>query len=226
MEMSKIEVGSIQNTTYSGWFFEHEFIPLNRTEKFLKRLLDLFVAITALLILAPLLLLVAAAVKITIGSPVLFIQDRGGLSGNVFKIVKFRSMRSLEYGPEITQVTKNDPRISRVGSFIRRTSIDELPQLWNVITGDMSIVGPRPHALAHDIHFSKVIPRYALRHYAKPGITGLAQIRGYRGETSELEDMIKRVEADLEYLKNWSLWGDILIIFKTTIALFKQTNAL
>lgn len=199
--------------------------PLSRVERLLKRALDLSVAATGLLALLPFMLLVAVLIKIESPGPVFFMQNRNGFSGKTFKIIKFRSMKVLENGPTIIQATQDDPRVTKVGRFIRRTSIDELPQLWNVIVGDMSIVGPRPHAVAHDDYYSRLIAEYAFRHHAKPGLTGLSQVRGLRGETPELGDMRQRVETDIDYINGWSIWKDMQIIVQTVFVLFRQRKA-
>ena len=199
--------------------------PLTWGERLLKRALDLAIAAISLIILAPLLLMVAALIKLETRGPVFFIQDRNGFSGKTFKIVKFRSMRVLENGSTIVQATENDARVTRIGRFIRRASIDELPQLWNVIIGNMSIVGPRPHAVAHNDYYSRLIAEYAFRHHAKPGLTGLSQVRGLRGETPELGDMRQRVETDIHYINSWSLWSDLQIIALTAFVLFRQRQA-
>ena len=152
--------------------------------------------------------------------PVFFRQVRMGWTGESFRIWKFRSMHVHQ--PEagvVKQAQKNDPRLTRVGAFIRRTSLDELPQLFNVLTGEMSLVGPRPHALQHDTLYSQDIVDYFARHNIKPGMTGLAQVRGFRGETKDIEQMIQRVDSDIEYINNWSLWLDFFILVRTVGAL-------
>jgi putative colanic acid biosysnthesis UDP-glucose lipid carrier transferase len=165
--------------------------------------------------------LVGIAVRFDSPGPVFFRQKRTGWNGKTFRIWKFRSMRvEQEVGDSkhLKQAEKNDPRITKVGSFIRKTSLDELPQLINVLTGDMSLVGPRPHAVQHDEVYSQRISDYYARHNIKPGITGLAQVRGYRGETKEIDQMIKRIESDIEYINNWSLWLDLSILVRTVTA--------
>jgi putative colanic acid biosynthesis UDP-glucose lipid carrier transferase len=164
--------------------------------------------------------LAALAIKWESPGPVFFRQERTGWDGKTFKIWKFRSMRLHQQDEgKIKQATQNDSRITRVGGFIRRTSIDELPQLFNVLAGQMSLVGPRPHAIQHNEEYSSQIVAYLARHRIKPGMTGLAQIRGYRGETKELADMEKRVQYDLEYINNWSLWLDFSILVRTLFSL-------
>lgn len=199
--------------------------PLTWGERFLKRALDLVIAAIALICLSPLLLVVAVLIKLESKGPVFFIQDRNGFSAKTFKIIKFRSMKVLENGPAIIQATQNDARVTKVGRFIRRTSIDELPQLWNVMIGNMSIVGPRPHAVAHNDYYSRLIAEYAYRHHAKPGLTGLSQVRGLRGETPELGDMRQRVETDIDYINSWSIWKDLRIILATAFVIFGQRKA-
>ena len=184
-----------------------------------KRLFDLLVAAAALIVLAPLLALVALLIKLDSAGPVFFRQERMGWSGDSFRIWKFRSM--VVHQPDegvVKQAEKNDPRKTRVGAFIRKTSLDELPQLFNVLMGEMSLVGPRPHAIAHDAQYSPDISDYFARHNIKPGITGLAQVRGFRGETKDIEQMIRRVDSDIEYINNWSLWLDFTILARTVLA--------
>ncbi|MES9962294.1 MAG: undecaprenyl-phosphate glucose phosphotransferase [Candidatus Sedimenticola sp. 20ELBAFRAG] len=197
--------------------------PLVGTNLLMKSLEDRILSLLALILLSPLMLLAALAVKLDSPGPVFFRQPRTGWDGRNFHIWKFRSMRIHE--PEegyIKQATKEDPRITRTGRFLRRTSIDELPQLFNVLDGSMSLVGPRPHAISHNEEYSKRIEAYLARHRIKPGITGLAQVRGYRGETKELDQMIKRVESDLEYINNWSIWLDFTIMVRTVLTLFNK----
>lgn len=182
---------------------------------FLKRVEDICVASVILLMISPLLLGIAVAIKLNSKGPVFFKQVRYGLNGKPILVYKFRSMSVMENGPEVKQAVKNDPRVTKVGAFIRRTSLDELPQFINVILGNMSVVGPRPHAAAHNEEYRKLITGYMLRHKVKPGITGLAQIRGWRGETDTLDKMEKRVECDLEYIRTWSLLLDLKIILLT-----------
>lgn len=187
--------------------------------RILKRMFDLLVAGIALLLLGPILLCVAAAIKLEDGGPVFFVQRRVGRGNRFFSIMKFRSMRVNTVGVDGSQsASKDDDRITRIGRIIRSTSIDELPQLLNVILGDMSLVGPRPHAIgsqAGDKLFWEVDARYWERHALKPGLTGLAQIRGLRGATEREEDLTGRLTADLEYLSGWSLWRDLWIMLMT-----------
>ena len=190
-----------------------------------KRLTDIIVAGSALVMLAPVLALVAAGVKITSPGPVIFKQRRYGLDGKSITVYKFRSMTVTEDGDRsYTQVTRNDSRLTAFGAFLRKTSLDELPQLLNVLEGSMSIVGPRPHAVAVNEQYRRLIPGYMVRHKVKPGITGWAQVNGYRGG-DDLGSMIKRIELDIEYLRHWSLWLDVLILFRTTIMVLTDKRA-
>jgi putative colanic acid biosynthesis UDP-glucose lipid carrier transferase len=199
--------------------------PLELLQAGLKRAEDLIIGSLILaLILIPM-LCIATAIKMTSPGPAIFRQRRYGLQGEFVEVWKFRSMTVCEDGATVTQATRNDSRITPLGGFLRRTSLDELPQFFNVLHGSMSIVGPRPHAVAHNEHYRKLIHGYMLRHKMKPGITGLAQINGWRGETDTLEKMAKRVEFDLRYLNDWSLWLDIKIIFQTVWKGFISKNA-
>ncbi|WP_312454352.1 undecaprenyl-phosphate glucose phosphotransferase [Pseudescherichia sp.] len=189
--------------------------PLSGLNRVLKRIEDIVLSSLILLMISPVLLSIAAAVKLTSPGPVIFRQTRYGMDGKPIMVWKFRSMKVMENDSVVTQATQNDPRVTRVGNFLRRTSLDELPQFINVLTGGMSIVGPRPHAVAHNEQYRTLIQGYMLRHKVKPGITGWAQINGWRGETDTLEKMEKRIEFDLEYIREWSLWFDIKIVFLT-----------
>lgn len=200
--------------------------PLNLTiNKIIKRLFDLIIS-TAFLIISPLILIpVAIAIKISSPGPILFKQKRTGYRGKEFTCYKFRSMR-LNKNSDTQQASKNDPRKTKVGEFLRKSSIDELPQFYNVWRGDMSIVGPRPHMIKHTDDYSKLINQYMIRHIIKPGITGWAQVRGYRGETKELWQMKKRIEHDVWYTEHWNLFLDLKIIFLTiTNAIRGEKNA-
>ncbi|HEX2135565.1 MAG TPA: undecaprenyl-phosphate glucose phosphotransferase [Microvirga sp.] len=199
--------------------------PLSVAERCLKRGFDVVVAGAALLLLAPLFLMVAVAIRIDSEGPVFFRQRRIGFSGRTFRIFKFRTMTALEDGPVVRQATRDDQRITRVGRWLRRTSIDELPQLLNVIRGEMSLVGPRPHANAHDSEFDRLIANYALRHHVKPGITGWAQVHGLRGETPTVDLIRRRVEYDLSYIERWSFLLDARILVLTVKELLKGSNA-
>ena len=170
-------------------------------------------------------LVIAAAVKLTSKGPVIFKQNRYGMDGKKIKVWKFRSMTVTEDGDKVTQASKNDTRITPVGAFLRRTSLDELPQFINVLQGSMSVVGPRPHAVAHNEMYRKKVEYYMLRHRIKPGITGWAQINGWRGETDTVDKMKMRVQYDLEYIKNWSLWLDFKIVLMTVFKGFVGKNA-
>ncbi len=194
--------------------FESPHLGLQR---YLKRTFDVIFSATALIFLFPLFILIALAIKLTSRGPVFFRQDRYGLDGRKIGVLKFRSMKVLENDAVVVQATRHDPRVTAVGQFLRRTSLDELPQFVNVLLGDMSVVGPRPHAVAHNEQYRNQVAFYMLRHKVKPGITGWAQINGWRGETDTLDKMAKRVEFDLYYIRHWSLWLDIKIVIKTIL---------
>ena len=195
--------------------------PLIGTHLLSKAIEDRVIATIAIILLSPILLITALAIKLESRGPVLFRQARTGWDGREFKIWKFRSMRpNQSEDDKIVQATRDDPRVTRVGRFIRRTSIDELPQLFNVLAGQMSLVGPRPHAVQQNVEYSQRITDYLTRHRIKPGITGLAQVRGFRGETRELSQMEKRVQSDLEYINNWSIALDLSIMVRTFFSLF------
>jgi len=199
--------------------------PLYGVDGIFKRIFDLLVAGLLLLGLTVPMALVALAIKLTSRGPVFFRQRRYGLDGQEILVWKFRSMTVCDNGHTIAQATKNDSRVTPLGAILRRTSLDELPQLFNVIGGSMSLVGPRPHAAAHNEQYRKMIEGYMLRHKVKPGITGLAQIRGWRGETDTLEKMQRRVECDHEYIREWSLWLDVKILLSTPFIVLKRQNA-
>jgi putative colanic acid biosynthesis UDP-glucose lipid carrier transferase len=192
----------------------------------LKRLFDLMLSSLLLILLSPLLIVISFAVSTSSPGPVLFAQDRYGLDGRRFRIYKFRTMRVTEPGdqPGLKQATKEDPRVTPLGRILRRWSIDELPQLINVLKGEMSLVGPRPHAVDHNEQYRQLIPGYMQRHAFKPGITGLAQVEGWRGETKTIEAMARRVDADLRYQRDWSLKLDIKILIKTILRI-RSANA-
>jgi Undecaprenyl-phosphate glucose phosphotransferase len=194
-------------------------------EQILKRGSDIVIALAALIVLWPIFILAATAIKLESRGPVFFQQRRCGFNNREFTILKFRTMYACEDGEIIRQVTRNDPRVSKVGAFLRRTSIDELPQLLNVLRGEMAIVGPRPHAIAHDKAWAHTVEFYALRHHIKPGITGLAQVNGYRGETETEAKISGRVRYDLQYIDSWSFWHDLQIIFKTLVVFAFQRTA-
>ncbi|MEZ6135649.1 MAG: undecaprenyl-phosphate glucose phosphotransferase [Pirellulaceae bacterium] len=199
--------------------------PLYGVDGWLKRCFDFTAATVALVLLSPVMLACALLVKTSSAGPVFFRQRRYGLDGREIWVWKFRSMRTCDNGTKVIQATKDDPRVTPIGKILRRTSLDELPQLFNVLDGSMSLVGPRPHANAHNEHYRKLIRGYMLRHKVKPGITGLAQVEGYRGETETLDKMQKRVEFDHRYIQQWSLWLDAKILVRTLFVVFKQDAA-
>jgi putative colanic acid biosysnthesis UDP-glucose lipid carrier transferase len=201
---------------------ESPFMGLN---SMIKRASDIVLGPLILVALAPLMLAIAVAVKTTSPGPVIFRQRRYGLYGEEIMVYKFRSMRALDDGSNIVQARREDPRVTPVGRFLRRTSLDELPQFVNVLQGSMSIVGPRPHAVAHNEQYRKLIKGYMLRHKVKPGITGWAQVNGLRGETATLDKMEARIQFDLDYLRNWSVWLDLWIILKTIRVILTRENA-
>lgn len=199
--------------------------PFSVTDNIIKRGFDIGGSLVILLMIAPLLLALGLMVRLTSSGPAIFRQKRYGLDGKPIEIWKFRTMTVMDDGDEIRQATKHDSRLTVIGGFLRRTSLDELPQFINVLQGSMSIVGPRPHAVAHNEQYRKLIKGYMLRHKVKPGITGWAQINGWRGETETLEKMQKRVECDLHYIRNWNIWLDIKIVFLTVFKGFLHKNA-
>ena len=198
---------------------------LNGINKVFKRLEDIVMSIMILAFISPVLVLIAFFVKFTSPGPVIFRQVRYGMDGKPIKVWKFRSMTVMENDNIVVQAKKHDVRITKVGKFLRRTSLDELPQFFNVLFGEMSIVGPRPHAVSHNEQYRSLIEGYMLRHKVKPGITGWAQINGWRGETDTLDKMQKRVEYDLEYIREWSVWFDIKIIILTVFKGFVHKSA-
>lgn len=199
--------------------------PISGIDGVWKRGFDLAVAMVLLTILALPMAVVALLVKWSSPGPVFFRQKRYGLMGEEIRVWKFRTMRCCEDGDNVCQATKDDDRITPIGRFLRKTSLDELPQLFNVLAGSMSLVGPRPHASAHNEQYRLLINGYMLRHKVKPGITGLAQVNGWRGETETLEKMERRIEFDHRYIRDWSLWMDIKILFKTVLVVWRQENA-
>ncbi|MEH6462729.1 MAG: undecaprenyl-phosphate glucose phosphotransferase [Shewanella psychromarinicola] len=198
--------------------------PVHGMKRFYKRSFDLAFSICAIIVISPVLIAVAIAVYMSSPGTILFKQDRYGLDGRKIKVWKFRSMTVTENDETVTQARKGDVRITRVGAFIRKTSLDELPQFFNVLRGEMSVVGPRPHAVSHNEEYRKLVSYYMLRHKVLPGITGWAQVNGWRGETDTLEKMEKRVEFDLAYIRNWSLWWDVRIVFLTFFTGFVGKN--
>jgi putative colanic acid biosynthesis UDP-glucose lipid carrier transferase len=199
--------------------------PFYGVDGVIKRLLDLLVGSLLLACAAIPMLLIAVAIKLVSPGPVLFKQKRYGLDGRPIEVWKFRSMKVCENGPVVTQATKHDPRVTPLGAVLRKTSLDELPQLFNVLQGNMSLVGPRPHANAHNEHYRGQIQGYMLRHKVKPGITGLAQVSGWRGETDTLEKMQKRIECDHQYIRDWSPWLDLKILARTVLTVLSKQNA-
>ncbi|HNP35124.1 MAG TPA: undecaprenyl-phosphate glucose phosphotransferase [Woeseiaceae bacterium] len=199
--------------------------PFHGTQAIVKRISDYVIASMVLLLTGPLLLLIAAGIKLTSRGDVIFKQRRYGLDGKEITVYKFRSMSVTEDSGEIRQATRNDARITRLGAFLRRYSLDELPQFINVLQGRMSVVGPRPHAIAHNEQYRGLIKGYMVRHKVYPGITGLAQVHGCRGETRSIEDMERRIEYDLRYLRDWSFMLDIQIIAKTVALMFRDDMA-
>jgi len=199
--------------------------PFFGVNGWLKRAEDLVLASLILILVSPLLVLIALGVKLSSPGPIIFTQRRYGLDGHEIMVHKFRTMKVCEDGPDVSQATREDNRVTPLGRWLRRTSLDELPQFINVLMGSMSIVGPRPHAVAQNEYYRRLIPGYMLRHKVRPGLTGWAQINGWRGETETLDKMEKRVEYDLEYLRRWSLWFDLKIIMWTIFRSFKDSHA-
>jgi putative colanic acid biosysnthesis UDP-glucose lipid carrier transferase len=199
--------------------------PFHGIDGVTKRLEDIVIGSMIMVLISVPMLAIAIAVKLSSPGPVFFRQRRYGLNGEEIKVLKFRSMTVMEDGPNVKQATRNDQRITKVGQVIRRTSLDELPQFIQVLTGEMSIVGPRPHAVVHNEQYRALIQGYMLRHKVKPGITGWAQVNGWRGETDTLEKMEKRVQYDLAYIRDWALWMDIKIILMTVFGAFRGKNA-
>ena len=190
-----------------------------------KRALDIAGALAALLLFLPLLCTIAMAIRLESGGPVIFRQRRTGHRGHIFTIYKFRTMTVAEDGDSIRHATQNDARVTPMGALLRKLSLDELPQFLNVLKGDMSMVGPRPHALAHDQHYGELIPTYPDRFRAKPGLTGLAQVNGLRGEIQDVRCMRDRVAADNLYIDSWSLGLDVAILAKTALIIFRDPQA-
>lgn len=197
-------------------------MPMDNWAPIFKAIEDRLLASIALAFVLPVMILVAIAIKIDTSGTVFFRQRRHGFNHQIISVWKFRSMNVTEDGTHVPQAQRGDPRVTRVGRILRMTSLDELPQLFNVLHGDMSLVGPRPHALSHNEHYASVLETYASRHKVKPGITGWAQINGFRGETDTPDKMRKRVEHDLYYIENWSLWLDLKILFLTPFTLFRK----
>jgi undecaprenyl-phosphate galactose phosphotransferase/putative colanic acid biosynthesis UDP-glucose lipid carrier transferase len=199
--------------------------PLSGSQLFVKRLMDILVAAPALLFFLPVMAFTAIAIKLDSPGPIIFRQNRKGFNGKEFVIFKFRTMTVQENGSAVVQATRDDSRVTALGRMLRSASIDELPQLLNVLKGDMSLIGPRPHALAHDNYFEGILSDYAFRHHVKPGITGWAQCNGARGATPSIEHISERVKLDLWYINNWSLWLDFHILIKTFFEVLRKRNA-
>ncbi|MDO8421528.1 MAG: undecaprenyl-phosphate glucose phosphotransferase [Parvibaculum sp.] len=197
-------------------------MPMDNWAPIFKATEDRVLACIALFLVMPVMILVAVAIKLDSPGPIFFRQRRHGFNHKIISVLKFRSMNVQQDGTSVPQAKRKDPRVTRVGKILRKTSLDELPQLFNVLRGDMSLVGPRPHALSHNEHYQSVLETYASRHKVKPGITGWAQINGYRGETDTPDKMRKRVEHDLYYIEHWSLWLDLKILFFTPFSLFSK----
>jgi putative colanic acid biosynthesis UDP-glucose lipid carrier transferase len=199
--------------------------PFSGLNGVLKRASDIAFSSVLLLLLWPLLLAIAIGVRSTSPGPVLFRQRRYGMYGEAISVYKFRTMTVCEDGATVVQAQRNDSRVTPFGAFLRRTSLDELPQLFNVLLGSMSLVGPRPHAVSHNEEYRRIIDGYMLRHKVRPGITGWAQVNGYRGETDTVDKMQRRVEYDLDYLRNWSLGLDLVILMRTATLVWRDRNA-
>jgi putative colanic acid biosynthesis UDP-glucose lipid carrier transferase len=199
--------------------------PFYGTQWLLKKVEDIILSLIFFLLSLPLMIVVAIGIKLSSPGPVLFKQRRYGLNGETIQVLKFRTMTTQDDGEVVVQVKRNDQRVTTLGKFLRRTSLDELPQFLNVIQGCMSIVGPRPHAISHNEHYRKLINGYMLRHKVKPGITGWAQVNGFRGETDTLDKMKSRIDYDLYYINHWSIWLDLKIILMTIVNGFTGKSA-
>lgn len=199
--------------------------PIVGLDAAFKRLMDFVIGGSALLVLMPFLALLSILIKLDSTGPALFCQQRRGRNREIIKVYKFRTMYQDQSAAAFKQAEKNDPRITRIGAIMRKTSLDELPQLFNVVQGSMSLVGPRPHPIPLDEKFKQVIPALNSRYAVKPGITGWAQINGFRGETTRIDDMVGRIEHDRHYIKHWTLWLDLKIIVKTAFKGWTHTNA-
>jgi undecaprenyl-phosphate galactose phosphotransferase/putative colanic acid biosynthesis UDP-glucose lipid carrier transferase len=219
------ELASSGATTRRSLILELQRPPLSSLERLVKRALDVAISLSALVFFSPLLLCTALAIKLDSEGPVIFRQSRNGFSGKTFTMFKFRTMSVQENGEDVQQATRNDPRVTSIGRLLRSSSIDELPQLINVLLGDMSLIGPRPHALAHDTHFMEIVANYAFRQHVKPGITGWAQVHGARGATPSIDTITKRVDLDIWYIDNWSLWLDFQILLMTLVEVLRKRNA-
>jgi putative colanic acid biosynthesis UDP-glucose lipid carrier transferase len=212
-ELNGIPIVALRDTPFSGW------------PGLVKRSSDIVLASLMILVAAPLMLLIALAIRLTSPGSIIFKQRRYGLNGEEIIVWKFRTMTASDDGDRVEQATRDDPRVTPIGRFLRKYSLDELPQLFNVLQGRMSVVGPRPHAVAHNEAYRRIISSYMVRHKVAPGITGLAQVNGCRGETADVEDMQRRVEYDLQYLRQWSLALDFKILFRTLAVWFRDEKA-
>jgi undecaprenyl-phosphate galactose phosphotransferase/putative colanic acid biosynthesis UDP-glucose lipid carrier transferase len=204
---------------------ELQAAPLTYFDRAVKRLMDIVLGAVALILALQVIILAAIAIKLDSPGPIVFRQRRNGFNGQQFVIYKLRTMTVQEDGANLAQASRRDSRITRVGRLLRKTSVDELPQLLNVLRGEMSLVGPRPHAVAHDDQFQSVVADYAFRHHVKPGITGWAQCHGSRGATPSLKDVVTRVELDLWYINNWTAWLDLRIMFWTVFEVLRWDRA-
>lgn len=213
MHVGQIDTISVFESPYLG------------TKIWLKRIEDIIISVLCITLLSPVYLVIAIILKLTSPGPILFKQKRYGLRGQEINVFKFRSMNVQENGAVVKQAQKDDDRITPFGKFLRRSSLDELPQFFNVLIGDMSVVGPRPHAISHNEEYRELVQFYMLRHHVKPGITGWAQVSGYRGETDTLEKMEKRIEFDIHYIMQWSIWFDLKILLLTPVSVIKTENA-
>lgn len=202
---------------------DNQCLPLGAT-CMQKRIFDITFSVVAIVMLLPVMAVIAALIKLDSRGSIVFKQKRNGLNGKVIEVWKFRSMSVLENGGQVTQATQGDPRVTNVGRILRKYSLDELPQFFNVISGSMSVVGPRPHAVAHNEEYRDEITNYSSRHMVRPGITGWAQVNGARGETDTLDKMASRIEYDLDYIDHWSLKFDIRIICMTVLEVFNCEN--
>jgi putative colanic acid biosynthesis UDP-glucose lipid carrier transferase len=214
-----------RNGAASGFEHQPAASPRRVATDPLKRVFDIFASGFGLLVFLPLLVMVMAAIKLESPGPAIFRQRRTGYRGRVFTIYKFRTMTVTEDSAAVRQATKGDARVTAMGALLRKLSIDELPQLWNVMKGDMSIVGPRPHALAHDEYYGALIPTYAARFRARPGLTGYAQVNGFRGEIRDTRGMSDRVAADNSYIEEWSRSLDLAILARTVPLIFRDPRA-
>ncbi|ART81761.1 undecaprenyl-phosphate glucose phosphotransferase [Oceanisphaera profunda] len=226
-EFSDMQLLNHRMSEVAGQFsFDLSVTPMNGLALLIKRLEDIILGTLISIVILPVCIVIAVCIRLSSPGPILFKQYRTGVNGKNFKVYKFRSMKvHVEQAGQVTQAYKGDLRLTAVGAFLRRTSLDELPQFYNVLQGRMSIVGPRPHALAHNEHYKELVESYMKRHKVKPGITGWAQVNGFRGETDTIEKMERRVEFDLWYIDNWSLWLDLRIIFWTIFKGFINKNA-